>query len=50
MNKKVSKIFRSENTAKNAWIMFGGLVALGIVAMTIRELPSMRREIQLLRM
>jgi len=50
MNKSVRKIFRNENTAKNAWIIFGGLIALGIVAMTIRELPSLRREIRLMSM
>lgn len=48
--KMSKKIFRSENTARNAWIVFGGLIALGIVAMTIRELPSMRREIRLMSM
>lgn len=54
MNKTVKKTlrrtFQSENTARNAWIIFGGLVALGAVAMTVREIPSIRREMKLLRM
>jgi len=50
MKNKLEKTFRKENTAKNAWIAFGGLLALGLIAMTVRELPSMRRELKLLRM
>ncbi len=41
---------RNESTARNAWILFGGLLALGVIAMTVREIPAMRRELQLLRM
>lgn len=47
---KMSKIFRNENTARKAWIAFGGLLALGAIVITMRELPSMRREINLMRM
>jgi hypothetical protein len=43
-------MIRRDNTARNAWIVLGGLVALGVVAMTVRELPSMRREARLMRM
>jgi hypothetical protein len=50
MRIKAQKIFRNENAAKNAWIMFGGLIALGLLAMTVREVPAMRRELKLLRM
>jgi hypothetical protein len=50
LNKTLQRTFRQDNTAKNAWIAFGGLVALGIIVMTIREIPSMRRELKLLRM
>lgn len=50
MNRSLKSTFRRENTAKNAWIALGGLVALGIITMAIRELPSMRREIRLMRM
>jgi hypothetical protein len=50
MNRKVKKVFRNENTARNAWIAFAGLLAVGLIAMTVRELPSMRRELRLLRM
>lgn len=41
---------RRNDTAKNAWIALGGLVALGIIFMTVRELPSMAREMKLMRM
>lgn len=50
MNKTLEKTFRKENAAKNAWIAFGGLVALGIIILTVREMPSMRRELRLMRM
>jgi hypothetical protein len=50
LNKTLQRTFRRDSTAKNAWIAFGGLVALGIIVMTIREIPSMRRELKLLRM
>lgn len=50
MKRSVQKVFRRNNTARNAWIVFGGLLALGFVAMTVREIPSMRREMRLLRM
>jgi hypothetical protein len=50
MNKSLKKTFRKENTAKNAWYAFAGLLAVGLIAMTVRELPSMRRELRLLRM
>jgi hypothetical protein len=43
-------MIRRDNTARNAWIVFGGLIALGVLAMTVRELPSIRREARLLRM
>jgi hypothetical protein len=46
----LERTFRKENTAKNAWIAFGGLLALGVIIMTVRELPSIRRELRLLRM
>ena len=39
-----------ENGARNAWIVFGGLLAWAVIAMAVREVPSMRREIKLLRM
>ncbi len=46
----LTKTFCGEKTARNAWIAFGGLIALGILAMTIREIPAIRRELRLLRM
>ena len=50
MNRTLKKTFRKEYAARNAWIAFGGLVALGVIVMTIRELPSIRRELKLMRM
>ena len=38
------------NNAGKAWMAFGGLLALGLVVMVIRELPAMRRELHLMRM
>ena len=50
MNRHLRENYRRANTARNAWIAVGGLLALGMIAITIRELPSMRRELKLLRM
>jgi hypothetical protein len=50
MNKTMEKSFRKENGSKNAWIAFGSLVALGLLVLTVREMPSMRRELRLMRM
>jgi hypothetical protein len=50
MNRKLKRIVRKENTARNAWIAFGGLLALGVIFMTVRELPSMAREAKLMSM
>jgi hypothetical protein len=33
-----------------AWVVFGALIVLGVVAMTLRELPAMRREMRILKM
>lgn len=38
------------NAAALAWYAFGGLLALGIAFMVARELPSIRRELRLMRM
>ncbi len=46
----LAKTARREATARNAWIAFGTLLALGAIAMIVREVPAMRRELQLLRM
>lgn len=50
MNKNLKENYRRGNTARNAWIAVGGLLALGVIAITIRELPSMRRELKLMSM
>jgi len=49
LERKLRKVTR-ENTARNAWLAFGGLVALGVIIFTLREVPSMRRELHILRM
>jgi hypothetical protein len=46
----LKRTIRRESNSRNAWLVFGGLLALGLIAMTLRELPSMRRELKLLRM
>jgi hypothetical protein len=33
-----------------AWLTFGGLLLVGVAFVVVRELPSMRRELHLLRM
>jgi hypothetical protein len=50
MKKNLRETCRRDNTARNAWIAFGAVVALGVIVITVREIPSMRREIKLLRM
>lgn len=34
----------------NAWLAFGGLLALGVVVLAVREIPALRREARILRM
>lgn len=38
------------NPAAMAWCIFGGLLAMGVTMLVVRELPSLRRELRLLRM
>lgn len=45
-----SKALRKGKAAVRAWWAFGGLLALGVTMMIVRELPSMRRELRLIRM
>ena len=33
-----------------AWIVFGGLVAVGVTVFILREVPAMRREMHILKM
>jgi hypothetical protein len=40
----------STNPAAMAWVAFGGLLALGFAYIVARELPSIRRELRLMRM
>jgi len=50
MKRSLVRSSERENIARNAWIALGGLVALAVIVMTIREFPSMQREARILRM
>lgn len=41
---------RTRNSAANAWFALGGLLAIGVAVMVIRELPALRRELHIIRM
>jgi hypothetical protein len=41
---------KRSNPAALVWMAFGGLVALGITTLFVRELPSIRRELRIFRM
>jgi hypothetical protein len=40
----------SKTPAGMAWLALGGLLAVGFAVLVIREMPSMRRELRLMRM
>ncbi|HZR15945.1 MAG TPA: hypothetical protein VFE51_01340 [Verrucomicrobiae bacterium] len=40
----------SRNPVATAWLAFGGLLVVGMAFLVVRELPSMRRELRLMRM
>ena len=40
----------SKNHAATAWYAVGGLLVLGLAFLVAREIPSMRRELRLMRM
>lgn len=40
----------TRNPLAKAWLIFGGLLAVGFAVMMVREIPSMRRELRLMRM
>ncbi|HZQ47892.1 MAG TPA: hypothetical protein VFC07_12815 [Verrucomicrobiae bacterium] len=48
--KKASRIIDNRNPIAAAWLAVGGLLALGFAVLTIMEIPSMRREANLMRM
>ncbi len=50
MKRTLVKTAPTGNTARNAWIAFGGLLALALVVLTVREAPSVYRELRLMRM
>jgi len=38
------------SAAAKAWMAVGGLLTLGLVVLFVRELPSIRRELKIMRM
>ncbi len=40
----------TKNPLVKAWLIVGGLLAVAVAAMMVREIPSMRRELRLMRM
>ncbi|HET7623687.1 MAG TPA: hypothetical protein VFM25_00360 [Verrucomicrobiae bacterium] len=48
--KQTSRNVGCRNPLASAWLAVGGLLAVGFAVMVVRELPSMRREIHLMRM
>jgi hypothetical protein len=44
------RVVQTRNPAATAWLALGGLVALGLTIMIVRELPAMRREWRMMRM
>jgi hypothetical protein len=49
MKRKLTKQITDSGSSK-VWLAVGGLVALGITIMILRETPAMRRELKILRM
>ena len=41
---------KTSNPAATAWYIVGGLVALGLTVLFVRELPAMRRELRMMKM
>jgi hypothetical protein len=41
---------RTSNPAATAWLIFGGLLALGATMLIVRETPAMRRELRIMKM
>jgi tetrahydromethanopterin S-methyltransferase subunit E len=50
MKRTLTKTITGENTARNAWLALGGLVAVAVLVMTLREFPALHRELRILRM
>jgi hypothetical protein len=38
------------NTIAKAWMAVGGLLAVGLAILVVKEIPAMRRELRLMRM
>jgi len=41
---------KARNPAATAWLAVGGLLALGLTILFFQELPSLRRELRIMRM
>jgi hypothetical protein len=48
--KEMIKNAKCCSTAEKAWLAFGGLLALGLTLLFIREIPSLRRELRIMKM
>jgi hypothetical protein len=44
------KRVKNSNPAATAWYILGGLMALGLTILVVREFPAMRRELRMMRM
>lgn len=40
----------NSNSGTKLWKAFGGLLAVGLVIMVVKELPAIRREMRIMRM
>jgi hypothetical protein len=45
-----AKRVRRCSRAERAWLILGGVVSVGALFMVLREIPSMRRELRIMRM
>jgi hypothetical protein len=50
MNQTETNQIRNCSLASKMWMAFGGLLAVGMAIMVLREVPAMRREAKILRM
>jgi hypothetical protein len=50
MNEMGMNQIRNCSLASKMWMALGGLLAVGVAIMILRETPAMRRELKLMRM
>lgn len=50
MARRPSKPSITTSPIAKAWLAFGGLLVVGVAVLFVREIPSMRRELRLIRM